>query len=150
MAFVVDLHNDRSVLEIFEVRRILEPAAAALAAIRISPEFVDRLENLLAEVHPETAVDDLVEHDLAFHQAIVDASGNDYFSGLVASMSSRTVRARLWRGITQRGATRRTIAEHRGILDALRRGDAPLASALTLAHIAGIEEWLRDASETDV
>ena len=32
MSFVVDLHTDRSVLEIFGVRRILEPAAAALAA----------------------------------------------------------------------------------------------------------------------
>ncbi|MEO6505373.1 MAG: GntR family transcriptional regulator, partial [Terrimesophilobacter sp.] len=30
MAFVVDIHQDSSVLELFEVRRILEPSAAAL------------------------------------------------------------------------------------------------------------------------
>ena len=34
MSFVVDLHDDHSVLEIFAVRRILEPAAASLAAGR--------------------------------------------------------------------------------------------------------------------
>src|SRR6478752_10030090 len=32
MSFVVDLHDDQSVLEIFAVRRILEPATSALAA----------------------------------------------------------------------------------------------------------------------
>ena len=38
MSFVVDLHRDDSVLEIFAVRRILEPAAAALAAQRMADD----------------------------------------------------------------------------------------------------------------
>ena len=38
------------------------------------------------------------------------------------------------------GATARTIAEHLGILDALRRGDSSLAEHSCLTHIAGIEE----------
>ncbi|GAA1981050.1 FadR/GntR family transcriptional regulator [Microbacterium pumilum] len=146
MSFVVDLHTDRSVLEIFGVRRILEPAAAALAARQLSPETSARLEHLMDETDAVAGVEDLVEHDLEFHQAIVEASGNEYLSRLVESMSSATVRARIWRGITQQGATDRTIAEHRGILDALQRGDSRLAEALMLTHIAGIEAWLRDAS----
>ncbi|WP_169580630.1 MULTISPECIES: FadR/GntR family transcriptional regulator [Microbacterium] len=149
MAFVVDLHTDRSVLEIFAVRRILEPAAAALAAESITPDALARLDDMIGSIHPGTEVEELVRHDLDFHHAIVEASGNAYLSGLVESMSSGTVRARLWRGITQRGATERTIAEHRGILEALRRGDGRLAEALTLVHIAGIEEWLRDASRPE-
>lgn len=146
MSFVVDLHTDRSVLEIFAVRRILEPAAAAMAALRIDDATVTSLDRLLDETHPETAVDELVERDIAFHGEIVTASGNEYLRGLVESMSSGTVRARIWRGITQHGATERTIVEHRGILDALRRGDARLAEARMLTHIAGIEDWLRQAS----
>ena len=146
MSFVVDLHTDRSVLEIFGVRRILEPAAAALAARQLSPETAARLEQLMDETDAVAGVEDLVAHDLEFHQAIVEASGNEYLSRLVESMSSATVRARIWRGITQQGATERTIAEHRGILDALQRGDSRLAEALMLTHIAGIEAWLRDAS----
>ena len=146
MSFVVDLHTDRSVLEIFGVRRILEPAAAALAARHMSPETAAHLDMLIAETDAVAGVEDLVAHDLEFHQAIVEASGNEYLSRLVESMSSGTVRARIWRGITQQGATARTIAEHRGILEALRRGDSELASALMLTHIAGIEDWLRAAS----
>lgn len=149
MAFVVDLHTDRSVLEIFAVRRILEPAAAAIAAGTITPDTLERLDQMIGEIDPATGVEELVQHDLDFHQAIVEASGNAYLSGLVESMSSGTVRARIWRGITQRGATERTIAEHRGIYEALRHGDARLAEALTLTHIAGIEGWLRDASQPD-
>jgi len=146
MSFVVDLHTDRSVLEIFGVRRILEPAAAALAARQITPETVSRLGKLIDEAEVVGGIEQLVQHDLEFHQTIVEAAGNEYLSRLVESMSSGTVRARIWRGITQQGATDRTISEHRGILDALRRGDARLAEALMLTHIAGIEDWLRDAS----
>jgi len=146
LSFVVDLHSDDSVLEIFAVRRILEPAAAKLAATRIDADRLTALERLLAAADADGSIEDLVRHDLAFHQAVVEAGGNEYLSRLVESMQSGTVRARVWRGITQTGAAERTIAEHHGILDALRTGDADLAAALTLAHIAGIEQWLRAAS----
>ena len=145
LSFVVDLHTDRSVLEIFAVRRILESAATALATRAISDEELDSLTAVLASVDPEGSIEDLVEHDLAFHQAIADTSGNEYLSRLLESMSGGTVRARVWRGITQHGASERTIAEHGAILAAMRAHDAELASALALAHVAGIEQWLRAA-----
>src|SRR5215212_7885046 len=50
MSFVVDLHQDATVLELFEVRRILEPAAAALAAPRMTAADIAHLRALLAEV----------------------------------------------------------------------------------------------------
>src|SRR5690349_10390225 len=40
MSFVVDLHGDTSILEIFAVRRILEPAATALAADTIDEDTI--------------------------------------------------------------------------------------------------------------
>jgi GntR family transcriptional repressor for pyruvate dehydrogenase complex len=145
LSFVVDLHTDRSVLEIFAVRRILEPAATALATRAITEEEADSLSGALASVDPKGSIEDLVEHDLAFHQTIADISGNEYLSRLLESMSGGTVRARVWRGITQHGASERTIAEHGAILAAMRAHDAELASALALAHVAGIEQWLRAA-----
>jgi GntR family transcriptional repressor for pyruvate dehydrogenase complex len=60
-------------------------------------------------------------------------------------LSSHTVRARIWRGLTQENSVGRTLAEHRAIVDALERGDAELAQALTVVHISGVEQWLRDA-----
>jgi GntR family transcriptional repressor for pyruvate dehydrogenase complex len=145
LSFVVDLHDDRSVIEIFGVRRILEPAAAALAARRMSGEQLDAVDRLLEATTGDEDVEALIQHDLEFHRAISEACGNDYLAQLIESISSHTVRARIWRGLTQQGATERTIAEHRAILAALRDHDAELASARSLTHVAGIEDWLRAA-----
>ncbi|ANJ27507.1 FadR/GntR family transcriptional regulator [Agromyces aureus] len=146
MSFVVDLHSDQSVLEIFAVRRILEPATSALAAQNADPADLARLRELLEGVDAASELDALIEHDLEFHRGIASMAGNAYLTSLLESMSGRTVRARIWRGITQENATDRTIAEHDAILSALEAGDQDLARAVTLTHIAGIEAWLRAAA----
>lgn len=146
MSFVVDLHTDKTVLEMLEVRRILEPAAAAIAAMRMDAATAQTLEELIERAHASSSIEDLVSHDLEFHQSIVESTGNEYFSRLNETLSSSTVRARVWRGITQVGAVERTIAEHRGILAALRHRDSELASALMLVHVSGVEQWLREAT----
>jgi len=145
MSFVVDLHQDSSVIEIFEVRRVLEPFAAGLAAAKISAEQLDALAASLGSVDESTPVEDLVAHDLEFHRLITEASGNDYLSSLVESMSSSTIRARIWRGITQDHATERTLNEHAAILAALRDGDVALTEEMLANHVDGIVAWLRSA-----
>lgn len=142
-AFMVDLHSDTSLVELLEVRRILESSAAGMAAGRISTEELGRLEKDIAAVDP-ASVDDLIEHDLRFHEGIADAAGNGYLSGLLTGLNSRTVRARIWRGLTEQDAVERTLAEHRGIVAALRSGDAELARAATMMHVSGVEQWVRD------
>jgi GntR family transcriptional repressor for pyruvate dehydrogenase complex len=145
MSFVVDLHDDASVLDIFAVRRILEPNAVSLAAAHMTPEIAERQSGMVDAVDGSTSVEDLVAHDLEFHRAIVDAAGNAYLSSLIDGLSSQTIRARVWRGLTQENSVARTLAEHRSIVDALARGDAELAQALTTVHISGVEQWLRAA-----
>lgn len=145
MSFVVDLHDDHSVLEIFAVRRILEPAAAALAARHAGEEAVSSLRQAVDTVDHASDVEGLVEHDLEFHRGIAEATGNSYLASLLDSLSSHTVRARIWRGITQENAVDRTLQEHHAILDAIAAGDADLASALTVVHVSGVEQWLRAA-----
>jgi GntR family transcriptional repressor for pyruvate dehydrogenase complex len=145
MSFVVDLHDDQSVLEIFAVRRILEPAAASLAARNVDAGAVERLRTVVASVDDATDVEGLVTHDLEFHRGIADATGNAYLASLIDSISGHTVRARVWRGITEENAVDRTLREHHAILDAIAIGDADLAHALTLTHVSGVEHWLRSA-----
>jgi GntR family transcriptional regulator, transcriptional repressor for pyruvate dehydrogenase complex len=145
MSFVVDLHDDQSVLEIFAVRRILEPAASGLAARNASEDEVAQLREVVASVDQAADVESLVEHDLEFHRGIAEATGNTYLASLIDSLSSHTVRARIWRGITQENAVGRTLQEHHAILDAISAGDADLASALTVVHVSGVEQWLRSA-----
>ena len=148
MSFVVDLHADSSILELFAVRRILEPAAAGMAATRMTAPVLAELRATIDRVDTSTSVEGLVEHDLWFHGAIAAAAGNAYLATLIGSLSSHTVRARVWRGLTQENSVERTLAEHGAIVDALARGDAELAQALTIAHISGVEQWLRDAVES--
>ena len=145
MAFIVDLHQDASVLELFEVRRILEPAAAAIAASRISSDQLALLRASMARVENNTSVEDLVAHDLEFHRIIAQASGNSYLASLLDGLSGGTVRARIWRGLTEEHAVSRTIDEHAAITEALARSDSELARSLLTVHISGVENWLRGA-----
>jgi GntR family transcriptional regulator, transcriptional repressor for pyruvate dehydrogenase complex len=143
LSFIVDLHHDTTVLEFFEVRRILEPAATALAAQQIGLETVEELREHLAKVTGESSVEELVENDLEFHRRIAEAAGNSVLYSLIDTLCGPTIRARVWRGLTQEGALKRTLDEHHAILDALAGRQAEIARALATVHIAGVEQWLR-------
>jgi len=143
VGFMVELRHDSSLLEVFEVRRMLEPAATAKAAELITAEQLAELDRLVEQAAGSTGVEELVVCDVEFHRVIVEAAGNSVLAALLAQLSSPTVRARIWRGLTDEGALERTLGEHRAIVAALRARRADLAQAAALLHIAGIEEWLR-------
>jgi GntR family transcriptional regulator, transcriptional repressor for pyruvate dehydrogenase complex len=145
MSFVVDIHQDASVLELFEVRRILEPAAGALAARRVRAADVAHLRALMAEVGPTTSPDELVANDVVFHRYIAERSGNAYLCSLLDTLSGSTLRARVWRGLTEEGAVARTLTEHAAIVDALEAADPDLVAAQLTVHISGVIAWLRRA-----
>ncbi len=143
MSFVVDLHQDRSVIEILEVRRVLEPHAAGLAAVRITDDEIAELRSRLTSVDESTPVEELVAHDIAFHRLITQAGGNKYLTSLLDGLSSSTVRARVWRGLTQEKSVARTLLEHAAIVDALESHDPEVTRAWVTVHISGVESWLR-------
>ncbi len=145
LTFILDLHRDESVLELFQVRAILEPAAAALAAQLMDDQQVSELRELLAELGDNPTIDELVANDLEFHRRIAAAAGNSLLCSLIESLSGRTARARIWRGLTQESAVERTMAEHTAILDALDAGDAETARAWATVHISNVTQWLRRA-----
>jgi GntR family transcriptional regulator, transcriptional repressor for pyruvate dehydrogenase complex len=145
LSFVVDVHQDDSVLELFEVRRILEPAAAVLATPRMTGADIAHLRELLAQVDGVPSVDELVANDLVFHRYISERSGNAYLTRMLDALSSSTLRARVWRGLTQEGSVQRTLTEHRAIVDALEVGDTDLVAAQMTVHVSGVAAWLRRA-----
>jgi GntR family transcriptional regulator, transcriptional repressor for pyruvate dehydrogenase complex len=145
ISFVVDLHDDSSLLELFSVRRVLESHATGLAAQRATGEDVARLAAEIDGVRPDAEIEALVAHDVRFHTAIAELAGNGYLASLLESLTSQTTRARVWRGLTQEGAGQRTLDEHRAILEAIADHDVALAASVTQVHIFGIERWLREA-----
>ncbi|NED98185.1 FadR family transcriptional regulator [Phytoactinopolyspora alkaliphila] len=145
MTFLVDLHRDDSVLEYLEVRRVIEPAATAMAALRMSDDAVSALGRHLERIGEEPSVDELVSNDIEFHRLIAEGSGNAVLCSLMESLAVPTQRARMWRGLTQGDATRRTLAEHHAIYDAVRGRQPDVAAAAATVHIAGVEQWIRTA-----
>jgi GntR family transcriptional regulator, transcriptional repressor for pyruvate dehydrogenase complex len=144
LGFAVDLLQGDTLVELMEVRRLLEPAATALAAVRMTPAQLGEVEHHLAEMRkvgddPER----LVHCDIEFHRAVIRAAGNTTLSSVLDGLSGRTVRARVWRGIVESNAAAGTLSEHEAIFTALRAGNAPLAEAAALVHVSRSESWLR-------
>ena len=141
--FVSHLLLGETEVELYEVRRILEAAAATLAAGRIDAEERAELGRILERMRQAQSVEELVEADVAFHAVIAQAAGNAVLASLLASLSTRTMRVRLWHGRTADDALDETREEHRRIYEAIVAGDPELARAAATAHIASGERWLR-------
>ena len=148
IGFVADIQRDTTVLELLEVRAILEPQAAAMAALRITDEDVAELRALVAAARDATTIEDLVRNDIDFHARINAVAGNQYLASVLRTLSTGTQRARIWRGLTETGAGQRTISEHEAIVDALAARNPELARAHESIHVHGVITWLRSTLES--
>jgi GntR family transcriptional repressor for pyruvate dehydrogenase complex len=138
-------------LELIQVRRILEPAATALAALRIDDETLGELARLLSRMRSAENQEVLVQADSDFHAVVAAASGNSTLASMLGGVSTRTMRSRIWRGVIEANAKEQTIAQHAEILRALRDHDPILGEAAALVHVATTEASLRrmiDSSPT--
>jgi GntR family transcriptional repressor for pyruvate dehydrogenase complex len=143
MSFVGDLLAGPTLLEVHQVRRILEPVATGLAATRLTEEEFEALERCLDLMDDADTTPAFIEADAEFHRVIVQAAGNATLASLIQNLSSGMMRARMWRTIAEEGAVEATKQRHRDIYLALRAGDAERASAADRLHLAEGEEWLR-------
>lgn len=147
LSFVVDVQRDSTVLELLEVRAILEPQSAAMAAAVITEDEIAGLRALVTEARNAATIEELVSNDMEFHGRINAVAGNRYLASVLRTLSTRTQRARIWRGLTEADATERTIAEHAAIVDALATGNTDLARAHVSIHVNGVISWLRSMIE---
>jgi GntR family transcriptional regulator, transcriptional repressor for pyruvate dehydrogenase complex len=146
----VDMMYGSSLLELTEIRRLLEPAATALAATRITE---DQLAVVRAHLHAmREAADDvelLISHDAAFHRAVSLATGNEALTAILEGISGRTLRARAWRAGAVSGAVPLTLEQHTAIYAALADRDPAVAMATALVHVHTSERWLRSFLENE-
>ena len=145
MAFVVDFYRDDTILQFFEVRRLLEPAAAAMAASTMGDEDMAGLREVLDQLGPAPTVEDLVANDTEFHRRVAAGSRNVVLCSLIEGLSRPTQRARVWRGLTEQDVVARTLDEHRMICDAIAGRQPEIARAWATVHVAGVEQLLRQA-----
>ena len=139
---VADLGLD-AVLRRMEVRSILEPGIARLAALRRTEEDLARLEETIAG--EEEARDGLAVHDASrdFHITLSRASGNEEFTRVLGSLWLVEVGRRL---LSRRTADPNwlhdDVREHREILTAVSEHRAADAQRLMAEHIGrAVHHW---------
>jgi DNA-binding FadR family transcriptional regulator len=122
---------------LFELRRVVEPAAAQLAAERRNQTHIEAMH---------TAVEAMAEHTLAteagrqadqnFHAALLDASGNPF----LVSLSSGVGAAVAWTTIFKQRVgplQRDPVPDHWRVYEAIAAGDADAAHA-AMTHLVDL------------
>ncbi|MBU8546888.1 MULTISPECIES: FadR/GntR family transcriptional regulator [Roseomonadaceae] len=133
----------------YEFRIAVEGETAQLAALRHTPETLAEIEAALRqaeELAPLGAPELVRDTNFRFHRAVARASGNGFFVATLEQLPNLIglgpVEVRNF-GIDDPVARARLIAaEHRNILDAIRRRDAALARAEMQAHIAAARQHI--------
>ncbi|MFE2722600.1 FadR/GntR family transcriptional regulator [Kitasatospora sp. NPDC059327] len=139
----VELLQGQHLLEVLEVRRMLEPAATAAAALRLTePGLATVRAHLEAMAETADEAEAMVAHDMAFHRSIVAAAGNEFLVSILDGIAQSTLRVRVWRGLLHSSAAERTLTEHRAIVAALEQRDPLVAHAAATMHIATSVKWL--------
>lgn len=131
-----------SLADVAELRGILEPQVAALAALRATPEDVERMGRILAEQQQQIASGESgARADTAFHSAVAAASHNEAVTRLGVMLVDLLAPVRDESLQTpQRSA--RSLRSHRTILAAIREGDAETARAAMTHHTQSVSPGL--------
>ncbi|MGV8935498.1 MAG: FadR/GntR family transcriptional regulator [Allorhizobium sp.] len=135
----LDLVRRASLRDRFEARAALDVEAARLAAIRHTPATIARLRALLAQRGNSVDTSDMaafIARDLAFHQAVIAASGNralvelfDFFSASITETIAATVGG---------DVPEPDMAAHVAIVDAIATGDPDQADAAVRRFMAPV------------
>jgi DNA-binding FadR family transcriptional regulator len=126
------------------MRRIIEPAAVRLAALRASDEERRNLRAAyMAMARAVAGKADYVKADLAFHTIILSACGNQFVRQMQDAMAA-LLRVN-FEVITQKpGGPANSLPLHEAVCDAIERGDADAAERAALALIDEAELDLRE------
>jgi DNA-binding GntR family transcriptional regulator len=127
----------RELARLSEVREVLEPEAARLAAERATDADRRELGALLVEL--DTAGGELMALDERIHRAVYRAAHNDL---LEATLEQYYVLAlRIWSMALDRAHDlEEAVEEHRALLEAIRSGDAERAADTMRAHVQNFEQ----------
>jgi DNA-binding GntR family transcriptional regulator len=134
----------RDLARLCEVRAVLEPEAARLAAERATQADLDELQELLIELEVRARRNDraLIDLDERIHRAIYHASHNPY---LVETLEEYYAHAlRIWMVALARTDLRAAVREHHDVLEAILRGMGARAAELMRAHVEAFEAEIRD------
>ena len=132
------LETEFEVLDLLEVRKMLEPKAARLAATRANETQLKKIEQEQSAVEQEERNwTEIAKHDFLLHAAIVEAAGNPILTEVIKALNPL-----LWRSreVTASRAPDRTrmLNDHEAIVTAIVRGEADQAERAMLEHLHNV------------
>lgn len=132
---LVRVSNETGIKDLIEIREILEPEIAALAAVRASSEDIQSMEDAVKAM--DRAMDDpdtFIEADLDFHLALAQGSNNVLIPALIDALVE-LLREHRTRAASVKGGLERGQLHHKIILDAIKMNDADAARESMRAHL---------------
>lgn len=119
--------------DLIQVRLILEPPIAALAAQNATEEEVESLREILLEIEGLIEKrEDYAQKDVAFHEQIANCSHNSVMSNLVPVIGNGVA---VFAREVQRTEYKQTLISHRAIYEAIRDGRAVDAQQAMYFHL---------------
>ena len=137
----------RDVQEVFQLRLLLEAAAAELAAEHITEEQLRRLKALVAvryTYRDRASYARFLRANREFHVAVAEASGNRRLAAFVSKLLEDMERI-LHLGLDLRDGADEMAAEHAELVDALLRGDAALARQVVTIQLQNSRKRVLEA-----
>jgi len=135
----------REIVEMYQVRQILEGFAARLAAGRVAPDRLADVENQLTRPQTKENADyaAISKAGLELHRAIVESCGNLVLTRFVLSLQDHF---RRFRAVTPQSPERilEFHQDHLRILDALKKGDGLQAERLIQQHLERAAQLLME------
>ena len=126
--------SDFNLLDLLEVRKMIEPAAARLAATRATERDLVRIETECARIESAKNWDGIGQHDLLLHTAIIEAAGNPVLTELNNALARLSRKSR---EVTGHNAPdcKKMVQHHRLIVDSILRSEADAAEKAMLEHL---------------
>ena len=141
-AFVVSQSKEK-VMDLFEVREVLEGLVARLATENMNRALFDRLKRSLEKVSSVDGDNNrLLKYtpaDVEFHALLLEASDNELLKNMMESVNIHLQMVRL-RTVALPGRPEQTVKEHYEILAAIEKKNSPLAEKLMRKHVASVRK----------
>jgi GntR family transcriptional regulator, transcriptional repressor for pyruvate dehydrogenase complex len=131
--------NDGQLQDLFEARRVIEPALAALAAERIDEPTLDALRKCVHDSAEAVRDEDaFMRIDLELHGLIARAASNSILWHVIGSISGMGIASRR-RTNPLPGLREQSVEDHRAIVAALDARDPEAAAATMLRHLENVQ-----------
>jgi len=134
------IEEKNALADIFELRKLIEPQIASLAAERAAPADIDRMKRLLEKQREQVQNGATgVDADSEFHFAIGQATQNHAIEKLVSGLLDVLSHSRE-ESLQTSGRRQASIDSHRAIVTAIEAHDEEEAREAMLRHIQQVEK----------